>query len=315
MNRPVRPFVRSIAIVLAAMLSACGDSTPAPPTQPTPSPAPAPVTLASIRATPGDVRFDGLGQTVQLSVLALFSDGTTRDVTAEATWEITKPEIASIEGSVLTGRALGSTSFGAHYQGKGSWGWLTVEVPAERLVPVSGVVRDQYGRPVASATVSSPVMVFGATTDANGAFALDRWYGPLPLRIVKYGYETVEPAYTAGGAPLRLDIGMPENPSPYVERTVEAELEPSAGGASPHRIHSVDVTPGGVLDVLAQSTSCDSRTHGVLTVRLRSGGATLADGFGCGVRVRAIVPQSPASIEVSSSSSGTRYRVTYRVPR
>ena len=201
MNRPVRPFVRSIAIVLVAMLSACGDSTPAPPTQPTPPPAPAPVTLASIRATPAEIRFDGLGQSVPLSVTAVFSDGTTRDVTVEVAWEITHPEIASIERAMLTGRALGSTSFGAKYQGKGSWGWLTVDVPAELRVPVSGVVRDQYGRPVAGASITSAVMVVGATTDASGAFELDRWYGPLPLTISKFGYETRAAALTVGGAP------------------------------------------------------------------------------------------------------------------
>ena len=303
--------VRSIALVLAGTLSACGGSTP--PTQPSPAPAPgpAPVTLSSIRATPAEIRFDAIGQTMQLSVLALFSDGTSRDVTAEATWEITNPGIASIEGSVLTGRALGTTSFGAHYQGKGSWSTLTVEVPAEQLVPVSGVVRDQYGRPVASAAISSPVMVFGATTDANGAFVLDRWFGPLPLRIEKYGYETVEPTYTAGGAPLRLEIGMPENPSPYVEQTFEADSAPSSQW-QPHRIA---VRPGGALDVYVESLSCNYRAVvGVLTVRIRSGGVAFPDAVGCGARVRAIVPSDDTQLEVTASSP-TRYRVTYRVPR
>lgn len=303
----------STVVVSCVMMAGCGGD-PAPPTQPTPAPAPgpSPVTLASIRATPAEVRFDQLGQTVPLSVTALFSDGTSRDVTAETTWEITHPEIASIEGSVLTGRALGSTSFGAHYQGKGSWGWLTVEVPGDLLVPVSGVVRDQYGRPVASARITSPVMIFGATTDANGAFVLDRWYGPLPLRIEKYGYETVEPTYTAGGGPLRLDIGMPENPSPYVERTFEAD---SAAGSQwqPHRI---EVRAGGPLDAYVESLSCSNTraVAGVLTVRIRSGGIAFPDGVGCAVRVREIMPANDAQLEVTASSP-VRYRVTYRVPR
>jgi carboxypeptidase family protein len=307
----VRALVSTVVVSCIVMAGCGGDP---PPTQPTPAPAPgpSPVTLVSIRTTPAEVRFDQLGQTVPLSVMALFSDGSGRDVTTEATWEISKPGIASIEGSVLIGRALGSTSFGAHYQGKGSWGWLTVEVPGDLRVPVSGVVRDQYGRPVASARIESSIMVFGATTDANGAFELERWYGPLPLTISKYGYETTAAALTIGGAPATLALTLSESPSPYEERAFEAD---SAAGSQwqPHRI---EVRAGGPLDAYVESLSCSNTraVAGVLTVRVRSGGIAFPDGVGCAVRVREIMPANDAQLEVTASSP-VRYRVTYRVPR
>ena len=309
----MRTFARSIAIVLVIALSACGDS--APPT--TPSPGPAPVTITSLRPTPEEVRFDGLGQTAQLSMTAVFSDGTTRDVTREVEWALFRPLIASIDGGLVTARAVGSTTFQATYQGRRSLvGLVSVAVPADRLVPVTGVVHDQYGRPIASVPVRNEITGLGALTDASGAFALDPAYGPVVLSIARYGYETFEGVFTAGGGPLRLDLTLLESPSPYVEHTFEAEIVPNAGGQTTSQTHRLDTRAGSLIDLLAESLACDFRTgRGTLTVRLHNGGVTLRDPAEiCGAHLRGTMADGESVLEVGASSP-VRYRVTYRVPR
>ena len=60
----------------------------------------------------------GVGSTVQLSVAATMSDGTTQDVTAEATWQSSSSGTASVSDTgAVTGVASGSTTITASYQG------------------------------------------------------------------------------------------------------------------------------------------------------------------------------------------------------
>jgi hypothetical protein len=316
-GHPLRTFVQAIAVAATVAVSACGGSTP--PTQPTPapSPAPAPVTINYLRPTPEEVRFDGLGQTAQVSMIAGFSDGTSRDVTSEVQWELSRPLIASIDRGLVTARAVGFTTFQVEYQGRRSFvGLVSVAVPADSLVPVTGVVHDQYGRPIVSAPVRNAVTGLGAVTDASGAFALDPAYGPVVLSVERYGYETFDATFTAGGGPLRVDLTLLESPSPYVERTFEADSAPNAGGQMAVQTHRLDTRAGGRIDLLAESLGCDFRTgRGTLSVRLRSGGVTLEDPSAiCGARLTGTMVDSEAVLEVSASSP-VRYRVTYRVPR
>jgi len=308
----VRTLARWFAIVTVFGMAACGESTsPAPPTAPTPAP-PQPPSLLRVSLSPQEIRFTDTGQSIQLMVMAMFSDGDTRNVTTEVTWQIDKPEVLSIDHGVMTSRGYGSTMVRGDYQGKFVGGAVIVPVPPERLLPLTGVVRDQYGRRVPGAQIvgiSGPPL--GATADANGAFDLGTTYGPVRLAASKFGYETSETAVTVAGGPVLAELTLPENPSPYVEQTFEAEGRPV------WQTHRFDARAGGPLDVLVQSSNCSYRhTVGVLTVRLRSGGVLLDDEIvGCGARVRSeSMPGNEAQLEVVMSTPGT-YRVTYRVPR
>jgi hypothetical protein len=308
----VRALVRWFAIVTMVGLAACGDSpSPVPPTAPTPTP-PQPASLVQASLTPAEVSFTGTGQSVRLAVIATFSDGITRDVTSDVSWQFDRPGVVSIDGGLLTGRAYGSTTFRGDYQGKiVGPGFAYVRIPPELLVPLTGVVRDQYGRPVPGAQiVGSGAVGLGATSEANGGFDLGTTYGPVQLTLTKFGYETREIMLHVAGAPLHALLVLPESPSPYIERVFEAE------GAVLWQTHRLDTRPGGPLDVMVESLACDyRRAAGVLTVRLRSGGVQLGEeGVGCGVRVRQTMPGDEGQLEVTISTPGA-YRVTYRMPR
>jgi hypothetical protein len=135
--------------------------------------------------TPGDVRFAAPGESVRLVVWADDNNGTHRNVTSDVRWTIERPDVASIDGGMLTGRAYGPTTFRGEYQemtvGPGS---ARVTVPSELLVPLRGVVRDQYGRALpAVQIVGAGVETLGGSTDASGAFDLGPTYGPVRLSL------------------------------------------------------------------------------------------------------------------------------------
>ncbi len=304
------PF-RWVAIVTFSGMAACGGSTPpAPPTAPTPQPQP--VSLVRTSLTPGEVSFTGTGQSIRLSVMAIFSDGTTRDITSDVHWQIDKPDVVAIDGGLLTGRGYGTTRFFSEYQGTFVGpGYAFIRIPAELLVPLTGVVRDQYNRPVPAAQiVGTGAIGLGATTDANGAFDLGTTYGPVQLTLTKFGYETREVMLQVAGAPLHALLVLPESPSPYTEHVFEAE------GSIPWQTHRIETRAGSPLDVMVESLACDyRRVVGVLTVRLRGGGVQLGDEVvGCSTRVRQNMPGDEAQLDVTISTPGT-YRVIYRVPR
>lgn len=309
---PVRSLLRAFIIATSFGMVACGDSTPsAPPTAPTPAP-PQPVSLLRTSLTPGEVSFTGTGQSVQLTVMAIFSDGTTRDITSDVNWQFDKPDVVSIDGGLLTVRGYGTARFSSEYQGKSVGpGYAFIRIPDELLLPLTGVVRDQYRRPVPGAQlVGAGGVAMGAYADANGAFDLGMTYGPVPLRITKFGHETTETTLQVAG-PTHADLTLPESPSPYAEHTFEAE------GRSVWQSHRIETHAGSPLDVQVDSLACSYRhSAGVLTVRLRGGGVLLDDQIvGCGARVRTeAMPGAEAQLEVTISTPGT-YRVTYRLPR
>jgi hypothetical protein len=244
--------------------------------------------------------------------MAIFSDGASRDITADITWQIEKPEVVSIDGGMLTGRGYGTTRFSSQYQGRSVGpGYAYVRIPDELLAPLTGVVRDQYRRPVPGARiVGTGGVALGATADANGVFDLGMTYGPVPVRLTKFGHATTDTTVQVAG-PMHVDLTLPESPSPYLEHTFEA------AGPGPWQSHRIEARAGGPLDVLVESAACSYRDSvGVLTARLRSGGVPLDDEIvGCDVRLRSdAMPGEAAQLEVAISTPGS-YRVTYRMPR
>jgi len=307
----VRSLARGLAIVTVIGLSACGDSTPrTPPTAPSPAP-PQPPSLTSVLLYPQGISFTDTGQSVQLMVMALFSDGDTRNVTNDIAWQIDKPEVLSIEHGVITSRGYGSATVSGDYQGKTVGALVFVRIPPDKLLPLTGVVRDQYGRPVPFAQIvgtSGPML--GGTADAHGVFDLGMTYGPVRLAAGRFGYETTETAVMVAGGHVRAELTVPESPSPYAEQAFEAT---SQGAWQTHRI---ETRAGGPVDVQVLSPDCVYRSvTGVLTVRLTSAGVRLGEeAIGCAVRVRQTAPADEVQLEVATSTPAA-YRVTYRVPR
>jgi uncharacterized protein YjdB len=97
--------VASLMVVLTS-LSACGGGGG--------SSAPSPVTLQSVAVTPGSPMLS-VGAQQQLSATGTYSDSTTKDLTALATWMSSATSVAKVAGGIVTGVSPGSTTIVATY--------------------------------------------------------------------------------------------------------------------------------------------------------------------------------------------------------
>ena len=174
MRAALVPFVLSVA----GFTSSCGDS----PTPTTPNPPAAAATVTQVTVT-GSAPAAGL--TSQLAAMAALSDGSTRDVTAQAAWSSSNAAIATVSNTGLVlGVSAGSTDITAAYQGRNGSIRLDVVVPRYRL---NGLVTDvQAGYVLADAEVrvtAGPNLGAIARTDSSGRYAMaDLLAGTMTIR-------------------------------------------------------------------------------------------------------------------------------------
>ena len=109
-------FARAVVVSLLGLSGVslgCGKS-PAGPTSPT---APSSATVSSV-AVNGSTDFTSIGQTVQLTATATFSDGATQNVSANATWQALSVGATVTSGGLVTAVTSGTVTITATYQGK-----------------------------------------------------------------------------------------------------------------------------------------------------------------------------------------------------
>lgn len=95
-----------------------------------------PVTLTSI-SVDLDPSFIQVGGTSTVTVTALWSNGSTTDVTNSATISSGTTSVATLSGSTLTGKAVGTSTISASYDGKSGSATLTVSAVPVTLESVS----------------------------------------------------------------------------------------------------------------------------------------------------------------------------------
>ena len=108
------------AIALAVAWNSCGGSKP--PTEPSP-PGPS---LAALVVS-GWLQPVRVGDSVQLTATAIYSDGTGRVVTAEAAWESSNQTIATVQTGLVTARVEGFVAVTARLGGRSGNQDLTIE--------------------------------------------------------------------------------------------------------------------------------------------------------------------------------------------
>ena len=102
---------RLILVLVALVVSwSCGGSSPR-------STAPSSATVSSV-AVNGSTDFTSVGQTVQLTATATFSDGATQNVSATATWQALSVGATVTSGGLVTAVTSGTVTIMATYQGK-----------------------------------------------------------------------------------------------------------------------------------------------------------------------------------------------------
>lgn len=179
--------VLSIAAVLA---SGCGSSGGAPPGGPTP----VPVTVTAVTVTGGGSPV--VGDTVQFTATATFSDGTTQTVTGQATWESANQAIVTIaSGGLATFLGSGDVDIRATYRSVSGSSRVTVVNKAPARYTLSGLVTDATNGNVLPGVnariVDGPDANRSAVTDAAGMFTISNVNaGSFLVQFTRSDYET-----------------------------------------------------------------------------------------------------------------------------
>jgi hypothetical protein len=173
-----------VLIVALVGLSACDNGNPVTPTLPTPV-----VTPMSIAIT-GRTSLTRPGDSAQLTATATFSDGTTRNVTAEAEWVMDHPDVVSVSprGGLLTAGSWGQCYVTVQFASLSAR--QQVRVVPEGMFLVTGRVTDGAGSPVPQARVelTSSDGLLNRFTNSQGMYAHPA-RGDVVLRVEKDGYE------------------------------------------------------------------------------------------------------------------------------
>ena len=127
----LKPYTKmlicSVGLLAAALLTGCGGGQDRDPILGVPA-----ATLVSVAVTPATASV-ATGATQQFSATAVYSDNTTRDVTATSAWSSASTAVGIVNAAGLaTGLRVGSTVIAAAFEGKSGTATLTV-LPASLL--------------------------------------------------------------------------------------------------------------------------------------------------------------------------------------
>ena len=183
--RSERPWTATAAgvMLLALLAVGCSDNptAPSPVTKATPSPTPGSVSAVAI-AGPDTIAPGGQGQ---YQAIAKFADGSTKDVTANATWTSAKAQVLEIDGSGLAKSGQrGLTTLTASFMGVSQT--FAVRVLEPGTFVLSGTISGEDRQPLAGATVaveSGTGTGLSTTSGAQGEFDLFGVAGAVQLGV------------------------------------------------------------------------------------------------------------------------------------
>lgn len=129
--------------------------------------------------------------------MARFADGSTQDVTTNATWESSRPSTATVAGGLVTVLSDGDVDIHATYQGTGGSVHLDVALPKGHTL-TGFVVDARTSKPIAGVRVQ---LVGGTSTrtDDNGSFGLAVTNERALVEFSKDGYQFFERDVTISG--------------------------------------------------------------------------------------------------------------------
>ena len=225
-SRLFRTIVHATVAVAATTTIACArkesGSSPTSPTNPAAS-----VTSIVVTGSAPPV-----GLTAQFTATAMLSNGTTQNVTSQATWQSSNSAVATVSNAgVVTGVAPGEVDITATNQTIAGRVRLTI-VPA--AYSVSGVVTDATSGGVLPnidmKITAGPSAGTSTKTDGSGAYTLAGVLaGAMTLSASATSYQTLEKAVTVVGN-SRVDFVLVRVPSCSYTLSVTSQTVPAAGG-------------------------------------------------------------------------------------
>lgn len=194
---------RVFVAALVAMIVGCSKSTP---TGPSPGQVPpTPVWQRLLMSAPDSV---APGSVTPLKLVAVRSDNTQEDVSGQAVWTSSNPDILRVAGGVATAVQNGEAGVTAWFGG------LTVSKVVMVLEPgtwrVDGLVADSgFGLAGARVEVVSGIGAGKATTtDGNGNYRLYGVAGDVQMRASLDGYESDMKATTIRGNQTHVSFAL-----------------------------------------------------------------------------------------------------------
>ena len=168
---------------------------------------PSPGTLTSIQLS-GNTDLTAVGQTNQLILTGLYSDGSNKDVTADAAWTSSTTSVATVSRGVVTAVSLGVATITARFSSRTATATLVIAPPGTFVL--EGRVREPGGGSLANVRVVEQISFTDTKTDASGFFRFFP-FSSAHIKIELPDYETFERDVTRPGTPQRstfLDAPM-----------------------------------------------------------------------------------------------------------
>jgi len=173
--------------------------------------APAP-TLVGVSLSP-IVQKVAPGQTTQLRATARYGDGSTKDVTSQATWTTSQSKVATVSAGAVTGVAMGRATVYAIFERLSAS--LNLVVEPDGTFVLTGNVTEPGGIQVGNATVeviSGPANQ--TLTNSGGFYELFGMTDNSIVRFGKTGYFDERRTVTSATDPQRLDVEITPRTAP-----------------------------------------------------------------------------------------------------
>jgi hypothetical protein len=205
---------------------ACGDDDFKP--SPTPTPTVTPAHPPGFGKLEAPASMTAVGDKVKLPLTAFYTDGTSRDIAAEATWTVDLPSVVSITSGEATALSLGATFVQARYLNR-FYASVKVQVTPAGTFAIVGGTREPGNSGLPGVSVFHPASGLSTVSNSSGNFTL----GGLVDRTVllqKSGYE---------------DATYVVAPDDYQWLGIQRQIRVQAGSSVSVRIapHDMDYTP------------------------------------------------------------------------
>lgn len=209
MAAAVRRFLFALPAVIGALAMA-GCDRGSTPTSPTPVPRAGSAGLVSL-AIGGTTSLDGPGASGAVTAIATFADGTSREVTAEASWTVTQGWLTFSRPGTITATRYGTATLNARYLTQHANAWIRIAPAGSFLLHGSVTGAGGFRLPGARVEFSSGCGTHTAITDEFGAYILPA-AGQAALRVQMNGFQT-QVTQVAVGADGRFDVELQHVPA------------------------------------------------------------------------------------------------------
>ena len=292
------------ALALSANLTGCGAS------QMGQNQGPSPVKHVTSVAISPQAPSIVLGNNLQLSATALFSDGSKIEVTGVATWKSAQPNVASINAAgVAISKATGATSISALYKSVSGSSTLTVAPPALVSIAVTpqspsltpnhsvqlsatGTFTDGTTQDLSNAVTWSSTATSVLTVSATG-LSTARSPGAATV-TASYGSISGSDALTVA-LPTLLSIAVaPQNPTLTINHSVQLSASGTFSDGTTQNLSSAVTWSSTPPNIISTSSTglVTAKSPGAATV-------TASDGSITGTNSVTVAPPALLSIAVS----------------